>query len=290
MARKCNLPGRNLCAPGDTIAALFVDIDGTCTVCQPYFDGALNEFGALMELAGLTTKASAVKVIEKVYYGSMPQRGFERWRLGEAIEEAYLELCKLKGVKPKKDLMSICHSIGSRPFFRQPEVFPNCIPVLTRASHNFFLVAVTVGDREAQKHKIRQAGLDAIFDQTIITLHENKDEMVAEAIEDLGIDPHYSAFIGNSIRSDGVTLSKTNFIYLPLEQSLVRPTDKLPEGTGFTVYNARDWREAEERGIIRLLRRRHVALEAEMLKSESPQAVLSRISCEDNLDGLCCGE
>lgn len=256
MTRKCQFADRNLCAPGDTIAALFVDIDGTCVVCQPYYDGAIEEFATLMKLCRLSTKEQAAETLKAIYYGSMPQRGFERHRFGEAIAETYEALCKAKKRKPEPEIRNICQSIGSRPFFRKPEVFDNCLPVLGRARHNFLMVAVTVGDREAQKYKIRQAGLDAVFDETIITLHENKAEVVREAIADLGINAKFSAFIGNSIRSDGATLTETNFIYLPLESSLARAEDKLPDDTGFDRFLVRDWREVEERGIIRLLRRR----------------------------------
>lgn len=264
MARKCHFADRNLCAPGDTIAALFVDIDGTCVVCQPYYDGAIEEFATLMHLCRLCTKEHAKEMLKRVYYGSMPQRGFERHRFGEAIAETYEKLCAEKKKKPAEEIKQICQSIGSRPFFRKPEVFDNCLPVLGRARHNFLLVAVTVGDREAQKYKIRQAGLDAIFDETIITMHENKAVLVREAITDLGINPRYSAFIGNSIRSDGATLAETNFIYLPLESSLARPEDKLPEDTGFVHFDARDWREVEERGIIRLLRQRQSEMDIDV--------------------------
>lgn len=258
--RKCQSSDRNLCAGGDKIAALFIDIDGTCVVCQPYWDGAFTEFARLMQLAKLGTFDEALGVLKKVYYGSMPMRGFERHRFAEALHEAYVELCQAKRKKQDPIIVELCKSIGSRPFFRKPEVFDHCLPVLARARHNFLLVAVTVGDREAQKYKIRQAGLDALFDHTIITNAENKAELVREAIEDMGIDPNASAFIGNSIRSDGAALSETNFIYLPLELSLSRPGDCLPESK-FKKFDAKDWREVEERGIVRLLRQRQTMME-----------------------------
>lgn len=258
--RKCQSADRNLCAGDDKIAALFIDIDGTCVVCQPYWDGAFAEFSKLMLLCKLGTEEEALEILRKVYYGSMPMRGFERARFGEALHEAYAELCLSKRKKQDPVIVELCKSIGSRPFFRKPEVFDHCLPVLARARHNFLLVAVTVGDREAQKYKIRQAGLDALFDHTIITNAENKAELVEEAIEDMGIDPDASAFIGNSIRSDGVCLSKTNFIYLPLETSLSRPGDALPESR-FRKFDAKDWREVEERGIVRLLRKRQTHME-----------------------------
>lgn len=260
MARKCQFADRNLCATGDRIAALFIDIDGTCVVCQPYYDGAIAEFAALMNLCKLATPAVAADTLKQLYYASMPARGFERGRFGEAIAEAYEALCKAKKRRAQKDIVEICKSIGSRAFFRKPEVFDNCLPVLGRARHNFLLIAVTVGDREAQKYKIRQAGLDALFDEVIITDTENKAELVREAIKDMGIDPQFSAFIGNSIRSDGAALSETNFIYLPLEHSLTRPGDKLPESQ-YQSFTANTWREVEERGIVRLRRQLRTAIE-----------------------------
>lgn len=262
MTTPCHSADRNMCCPGGKIAALFVDIDGTAMLCQPYFDGAFEEFATVMELLGVP-KETSKKALGDIYYGSMPHRGFERERFPEGIVETYHHLCAEHKLEPRADILPVLERIGNAPFFRKPELFPHALQVLTRAQHNFKLIAVTVGDREVQKYKIRQGGLDAVFDETIITLREGKAELVAEAIEDYNIDPHYSAFIGNSIRSDGVCLSKTNFIFLPLESSLSKNGDKLPENTGFTTFQVTDWRDAEERAIKRLLRRRKMATGSE---------------------------
>ncbi len=267
MTTPCHSADRNMCCPGGKIAALFVDIDGTAMICQPYFDGAFEEFATVMELLGVPKDASK-KALSDIYYGSMPHRGFERERFPEGIIETYHHLCKEYKLEPRADIHPVLERIGNAPFFRKPELFPNALQVLTRAQHNFMLIAVTVGDREVQKYKIRQGGLDAIFDETIITLKEGKAQLVeAEAIEDYNIDPNFSAFIGNSIRSDGVCLSKTNFIFLPLESSLTKSGDKLPANTGFTDFKVSDWRDAEERAIKRLLRRRKMAMGTDEGKS-----------------------
>jgi FMN phosphatase YigB (HAD superfamily) len=263
-----------MCCPGGKVAALFVDIDGTAMICQPYFDGAFEEFATVMELLGVPKDASK-KALTDIYYGSMPHRGFERERFPEGIIETYHHLCTEYKLDRRVDILPVLERIGNAPFFRSPELFPNALQVLTRAQHNFMLIAVTVGDREVQKYKIRQGGLDAIFDETIITLREGKAELVAEAIEDYNIDPNFSAFIGNSIRSDGVCLNKTNFIYLPLESSLSKTGDKLPENTGFKTFSVVDWRDGEERAIKRLLRRRKMA----MGDDEGKSAELQKHTC-----------
>lgn len=262
MASKCRFPDRNFCAPDGKIAVLFVDVDGTTSKCQPYFDGAIDEFATLMALCGFSRKL-AKETLEQTYYGSMPARGFDRGKLSEAITEAYVKLCRMHKRRVRKDIKAICDRIGSAPFFRDPEMFPNAVAVLGRARHNFYLIAVTVGNREAQKWKIRQGGLDAVFDEVIVTLDENKDDVIREAIEDLNIAPEYSAHIGNSIRSDGAALTETNVIFLPLERSLSRKEDKFPEGSRFKVFHVKDWNEVEVRGITRLLRQRQQALLAE---------------------------
>lgn len=258
MITNCHTPERNMCAPDGKFAALFVDIDGTAMICQPYFDAAMNEFAALMALCGFDKK-HALATLNKVYYGSMPHRGFDRGRFGEAIQEAYHALCKEKRVRRNREVASICGRIGSAPFFNTPVLFNNVLPVLTRARHNFLLAAVTVGNREAQKYKIRQGGLSSVFDDIIITLNENKPLLVSEFMEDMNISPEHSAFVGNSIRSDGACLSVTNFLYLPLETSLSAPNDKLPESKFYT-NTFKDWAELEERGINRLIRHRRKAL------------------------------
>ncbi len=213
-----------------------------------------------MSLCGFSKRA-AKKALQEVYYGRKPFRGYDREKFGEAIADAYDHICKKEGVRKDPLVSSICQRIGTAPFFQQPELFPNALPVLTRARHNFLIVAVTVGTREVQKYKIGQGGLSSVFDDTIFTLHENKADLVQEFIEDNNVCPHHSAFIGNSMRSDGVTLNKTNFVYLPLEISLASKCDKFPENTGFELFNAHNWTEAEERAIKRLIRRRRLASE-----------------------------
>lgn len=255
----CVIDERNLCTPNGKLAALFIDMDGTTVVCQPYFDEAFEEFGTFMSFVGVP-KEEALAALRKVYYGSMPFRGFERERFPEALIECYEVLVKSHSLTvPAAEVdhvHSILKGIGSAPVFRKPKLFPNVIEELTRAHDRFLLVAVTVGDFEVQQYKIRQAGLDKLFDDRIITLQEAKDELVAEFMEDYNIDPHYSAFIGNSIRSDGICQRVTNLIYLPLESSLRKESDKFPEGTGFERFEVANWREVGQRGVNRLLRRR----------------------------------
>lgn len=255
----CNIGDRNLCTPDGKIAALFIDMDGTLVVCQPYFDEAAEEFATFMSFIGVS-KEVARDTLAKVYHGSMPHRGFERERFPEALIETYELLASqhMLTVPPEdsENVRSILKGIGSAPYFRKPKLFGHAMEVLNRAHDRFMLIAVTVGDHEVQEYKIRQAGLDKIFDYRIITLQEAKDELVEEAMHDLNIDPRYSAFIGNSVRSDGICLKKTNLIYLPLEASLPKATDKFPENTGFTHFNVNNWREAEQRAINRLIRQR----------------------------------
>ncbi len=260
MKRKCQSADRNYCAPRNKIAALFVDIDGTVAVCQPYFDRGIKEFTHLMSLCGFSKRA-ARKALEEVYYGKKPFRGYDRERFGEAIAEAYEHICKKQGVRKDPLISSICQRIGTAPFFQPPELFPNALPVLTRARHNFHIVAVTVGTREVQKYKIGQGGLSSVFDDTIFTLHENKADLVGEFIADNHVCPQHSAFIGNSMRSDGVTLNNTNFVYLPLEISLASPCDKFPENTGFELFKVNNWTDCEERALKRLIRRRRLSME-----------------------------
>lgn len=259
--RNCRTADRNTCAPKDKIAALFVDLDGTVMKCQQYFDDAEDQFCKLMTLVGFNAR-HARSVLKKVYYGSMPHRGFENHRFAEALAEAYAVICKEKGKRRDKLVSAICEQIGSAPFFNKPELFDDVLPVLTRARHNFMIVAVTVGSRDPQKYKIRQGGLSSVFDDIVITLQENKAQLVQEFMDDRGISPEHSLFVGNSIRSDGATLSKTNFAYLPLETSLASPDDSFPD-SGFELFRVSDWPEFEERAINRLIRRRKVALQLE---------------------------
>lgn len=261
---KCFAEQRDLITPNGKLAVLCIDMDGTTIECQPYFDEAFMEFSLLMSLLGVPQNEST-EALKRIYYGSMPHRGFERHRFPEALVETYENLKEnfaLTGVPEDQEehFRSLLKGIGSAPFFRRPKLFTDCLQVLSRAHERFLLVAVTVGDYEAQLFKIRQSGLEKLFDDRIITLIEGKDKLVAQLIEDYDIDPEYSAFIGNSVRSDGVCLNVMNFIHVPFETSLSKDGDKLPENTGFTTYNVKNWRDAEENAINRLIRKRDMAI------------------------------
>jgi FMN phosphatase YigB (HAD superfamily) len=250
------MPGRNLCAPNGKVSALFIDLDGTVMVCDPYFEQARARFGYLMKLHGFDSE-EAIKLCKGLYMRNMKVHGVERDQLALAMEEAYKTLCRshkgAKRMKPAQEVLGMCRDIGNSPFFREPEVFPSALSVLNRARHNFLLIGVTMGNREAQKYKISQSGL--FLDHFIITPFDNKRERVAELILDLNIDPNHSAFIGNSAQSDGQCISETNVVLVPFEKG-VFDKDDTPTSDKYTFMRVRDWRDAEERAIMRLVRRR----------------------------------
>ncbi len=266
MHRKCRVPGRNYCAPGGKIAALLVDLDGTLVRCQKNFDSAKRRYQKLMNMCGLNGRAVR-KLAQKIELEHIEKNGFVRQALAVSMVKAYRQACLEAGKKPESWIIETCQDIGDRPFFRKPELFDDAAQVLTRVHHNFFIIAVTIGDRAAQQYKIKQAGLRAIFDDIIVTQYDNKSEMVASAIEALGISPEYSLFIGNSRRSDGQCLSQTNFLHLPLE-GWVFDHAELPLNSKFSSTSARNWREAEEKGINHILRKRLTAMDTEELEGE----------------------
>lgn len=259
---KCSFPGRNLCAPSGKISAVFVDLDGTVMKCDPYFEAARLRFGYLMHSLYGFDKDEAIKLAQGLYMANMKRNGVERDQLSLAMVTAYKRLCRraTPRIRPVKEVIGMCEDIGNSPFFRQPELFPNAQPVLNRAHHNFLIIGVTMGNREAQKHKIRMGGLESVFDHYIITPYDNKAERVRELIEDLNIDPEYSAFIGNSTRSDGSCLSETNVVLVPFEKG-VFDDENLPTSDRFKVYRVQDWRDAEERVLQRIVVRRDRAVQ-----------------------------
>lgn len=274
----CKVPGRNLCAPDGKVSALFVDVDGTIMVCDPYFKAAYQRFRHLMKGEGFDAD-EAEKLTKTLYFDYMKINGVERDQLALAMADAYKKLCQKDSKKPIAEVVGMCEDIGNGPFFRKPELFDNAAPVLNRARHNFLIIGVTMGNREAQKHKIRQAGLDAVFDHYIITAYDNKAERVRELIEDLNISPQYSAFIGNSVKSDGECISETNVVLVPFEKG-VFDHDQMPTSDVFKFMNVRDWREVEERAIQRLVMRRDRALQLEQANEKQRASRCATCSCK----------
>lgn len=266
----CRTTGRNFCATADghKIAALFVDVDGTILKCQVYFEQAIADFGYFMSLRGFDEK-EAIRVLRDVDHEYSEKSGFERDVFGRCLVEAYDRLRQSNRRRFREaDIIQdrrLCQNIGRAPFFREPELFANAAPVLNRAWHNFMLFAVTIGNREAQKYKLKAAGLGQTFDEILVTPRDEKPKLVSRVIKDLNVDPSMSAFIGNSQRSDGSCLAVTNFVYLPLEPGWSFDNKSvLPENTGFEVFRVDDWRQAEEHGINSLVRRRRRQLNLTM--------------------------
>lgn len=259
MSQKCKSMDRNVCAPNGKTAALFVDVDGTLVVCQPYFDEAAANFAHYMALRGFDPE-EAKRRLREIDHQKTELEGFERDRYGKSLVETYQAMVKEKrrrfSAQAKSQDEQILRHIGNGPFFRDPQTFPNAAAVLGRAHHNFLIFAVTIGNREAQKHKVRMAGLDPVFDEILITARDDKPEHVANAIRDYNIDPALSAFIGNSRRSDGACKSQTNFVYLPLEAGWAFDASKEVPDSPYEMFEVSNWREAEEKAINRLVRRR----------------------------------
>ncbi|MFN8553113.1 MAG: HAD family hydrolase [Candidatus Obscuribacterales bacterium] len=254
MAGCCRM-GRTYRLLNGQIAALFFDVDGTLLECQPYYDRAIQSFGHLMEMCGFD-KEHAIRTLREIDLSNTHMYGFERDRFPNSMRATYSRLCQEKSISELSAISEICQDIGNSPLFRPPVLFPDAAAVLGRAHNNFYMVAVTIGNREAQQFKISKGGLDPFFDDVIITPNDNKSERVRDVIADLNIDARLSAFIGNSRRSDGCCLTETNFIHLPLEQGWQFDHSDLPANTGFQVFEAKSWLETEERGIERLLRQR----------------------------------
>lgn len=251
----CCRMGRSYLLLSGMIAALFVDVDGTIAECQPYYDRAIERFGFLMQMCGFD-KDEAVTTLRQIDLSNTHTHGFERDRFPMSMMATYAKLCADHSVAEKPEISELCQDIGNSPLFREPKLFPNAAAVLGRAHNHFRMIAVTIGNREAQQFKIRQAGLDPIFDEVIVTPYDDKAVRVREVIADLNIDARRSAFIGNSRRSDGQCLTETHFIHLPLEQGWMFDHSELPVNTGFQLFEPKTWLEAEDRAIERLLRQR----------------------------------
>ena len=257
MKARCNFRSRKTSGRNGKNYVLFIDVDGTLVACDPLFVRARENFVFLMNSIGFDAEASR-QMIQEVDLKNARAVGFERDRFPMSMVEAYRSLCAKfePNSTPDQKVIELCTDIGHSPFFQAPQVFVNALPVLERASEYFLLVAVTMGNREAQEHKIHQAGFGGLFDELIITPNDNKPECVREAVIDMNVDANLSAFIGNSLRSDGACLTETNFIHLPLESGWAFDNHVLPLDTGFEAFTAISWREVEERGIARLIRRR----------------------------------
>ena len=165
------------------------------------------------------------------------------------------------------------HEIGQivewgRTMLSSPvELLPGVEDVVAELGKEYPLLLITKGDLFDQESKLARSGLGGYFRHVEI-VREKDATVYSTILGKHGIAPDNFLMVGNSVRSDGICLKKTNLIYLPLEASLPKATDKFPENTGFTHYNVNNWREAEQRAINRLIRQRDPA--AHTLRDVTP--------------------
>jgi len=244
MSPICQTFGRDFCVRGGKRAAIFVDVDGTISEFEPIIQAARAHFAYLMSMLGFNSK-HALETVFASERAITPGMGFKRDRFPTAFVNAYKTLCKEKGARPRKHVIGICQALGHSPYFVYPTLFEDAAVVLADLPKDFLVIAVTIGDTDVQNFKIDKAGLANVFDEVIVTPIENKAELVREAIEHYNIDPKLSVFIGNSKGTDGATLAVTNFLYLPLEPGWAGDKAVLPETSEFTMWTAKNWREAQ---------------------------------------------
>lgn len=251
-------PGkRDLEAPQGEAAAIF-DWDGTIAECHPLYQSAKELFGHFMERCGFD-RQQAMHYFREAEIRETEGNAFDRHHLSRPMIDAYQELCREHGRQPKDSDIDICKALGQGPFFQEPVVFENAVEVLNELRKRFRLFVVTIGDTDVQGYKVKKSGLKPLFDKVIISSRRDKDARVAKLMQENNLDPRHCVFVGNSPRSDGITLKVTNFIHQTLEGGLVFEMADLPQNTGFQSYTTADWLETYK-VFQELIRRRDLAL------------------------------
>ncbi|TZF91452.1 HAD family hydrolase [Lysobacter lacus] len=81
------------------------------------------------------------------------------------------------------------------------ELLPGIREAVERVASRWPVVLITKGDLFHQEAKVRESGLSALF-RRIEIVSEKDVPTYARLLEELGVEPHEFAMVGNSLRSD----------------------------------------------------------------------------------------
>jgi FMN phosphatase YigB (HAD superfamily) len=266
---------RNYILPNGKVRAWFIDIDGTCMVCQPLHDEGLDCFAhAMHKLLGVDVD-KARQLADGIIKEETGVHGFERDIAGKGMVKAYVQLCQELARETNRHEITLMRCIGACAYFRKPVLFDNCLEVLQEARKSFYLVAVTIGNKEAQEHKIKASGLGDVFDTWLVLNKVSKDSAVLDVVRDLNIDPRFSGSMGNSYKSDGVMRNVVHYCHLLLESAFNDSDSKVPHSE-FDFLKAANWSELRSVFLLPLLEKADAHFRGQTFSSCRAKSSLSR--------------
>lgn len=152
---------------------------------------------------------------EKIDKENIIKHGFNKVRFPTSWVQTYQQICKMYNRKPRKKIKKELFREASRfwqpPFFLKKGVL-KVLKVLKKK--NFYLVLLTVGDKEVQQVKINSTKIAKYFHQIII-VPKDKSQILVKLAQKFGRDKVW--MVGDSKRTDVAAAIKAGVkvFYIP---------------------------------------------------------------------------
>lgn len=145
-----------------------------------------------------------IDTLNSIDGANVERNGFEPEAFGWAMGETYGHYCAMEGRVPDEETRKAIEDIGHSVFVHRPILYPGVKEALGRLREGgHVLYCITKGDVPNQTRKVREAGLEAYFEEVIVVPDDK-----APALRSL-IERHQGSagksdvyFVGNSLRSD----------------------------------------------------------------------------------------
>jgi len=146
---------------------------------------------------------AAVEAMIKKGLNCTPEEGFKT--IKEIIRKDPLGERFMALAKHYRADESVCE-VGKKEYYsfesKELSLFPGAKELLRKLKRDYTLVLVTFGKPKTQNKKIEQLGIMDLFDISLITQNEDKEEVFLEVLDKIGIKQNRIMCVGDRIDSE----------------------------------------------------------------------------------------
>ncbi len=217
-------------AARETFGVIF-DGDDTLWSTEQLYDDARSKARHIVTESGLDG-VTWEKYERRIDVQNVAKFGFSTERFPTSCVQAYEELCKDVGCKPKPGLAEQIRWVASSVFQSNPPLVPGVRETLEfLRSKGAKLALLTKGDRLLQLRRMERSGLLDLFDVVEI-VPEKSPDVIRHLVSSLGVKPESAWMVGNSIRSDVLPAIKAGLRAVWVKAHVWEYERALDEATG----------------------------------------------------------
>ncbi|MGG1677034.1 HAD family hydrolase [Neobacillus sp. NRS-1170] len=217
---------------------LIMDLDDTLIHCSKYFKESKNKFAdQMLDWFHSATKEEILQKQLEIDLKNVEEFGLHSSLYPESLVLTYKYFCVKYGRGITDCEVEHIHSIGQSVFQIDVQPFPYLYEVLERLQddgHDLYLF--TGGDKENQRRKIDQLGLENYFEQRVFIFEHKNSDALQLVLDEIKTEKNSTWMVGNSLKTDikpAIDLG-INAIHIPAEFEWsynIVDIDIVPNGT-----------------------------------------------------------